>query len=276
MSHRYSISSFLLLVGIFSVVRAQSPLTWNGISAGVNYASAVKPTGHDVFIGFSGWTIQQEWANTWVSSLYFAKLRGMGVGHLYSVMGPKQDDYAGRELGTRSLARSLIALMRADTACKHVIVAAHSSGSFVAHALFQDLFGTTGIDSGGVTIEKITYFNLDGGIGNGGTAVPITQEIADRLEHVYAVYAFEPELKLYSPNKAAMVELGSMFGSKSSALEIDVTGCGCSGAWCVHQTLIVQKPHNPKTFDLELDYHGFNAEHPVTTSYLEVLTSAAR
>ena len=257
-------------------LRAQTHLSWKPLCTGVNRTVPDSNLGHDVFCGFGGWTIRQEWANIWVGSLYSARLRTLGVRYLFSVMGPKQDDYSGRELDTRALARSLVAIMKSDTLCRRIIVAAHSSGSFVAHALFHDLYGSTGIDSLHVTDGTIIYFNLDGGIGNGGTAVPITPGIAERLAHLYAVYAFAPENRLYSPNRADMVELAGMFAPRSRVLQIDVTGCGCSAAWCVHETLIVQRPHNPTTFDLEHDYDGIDAEHPVTTSYLDVLNNTAR
>ena len=70
-----------------------------------------------------------------------------------------------------------------------------------------------------------------------------------------------------------MEELGGLFGTRSSPLLIDASGCGCTGTWCVHETLINQKPYNATTFDLKNDYGSINAAHPVTTAYLEVLTS---
>ena len=163
-------------------------------------------------------------------------------------------------------------LRKSDTMCRRIIVAAHSSGAYVAHALLQDLYDGAGIDSAGVTFGKIVYFNLDGGIGAGGSGVLITQKMVDRLVHVYGVYAFDPTYAIYSPNKAEMVDLGALFGSKSSSMEISARGCGCTGIWCVHETLINQRPYNTTTFDLKNDYGNINAAHPVTTKYLDVVT----
>jgi len=238
----------------------------------VNLATNATALGNDAFIGFGGWTVQQEWANSWVSKLDSAKLRGLGVRYLYSVRGPKQDDYSGREIGTMGLARNLIALLQSDTTCRRIIIAAHSSGAYVAHALFQDLYDGANVDSNGISYGKIIYFSLDGGIGAGGSGVLITQKMADRLAHIYGVYAFDPTYAMYSPNKEEMVDLGAMFGPKSSSLEISARGCGCTGVWCVHETLINQKPYNATTFDLKNDYSNINAAHPVTTKYLDVLT----
>jgi len=258
--------------GVYSAASVLDSLSWSVVDTGVNVATDSHALGNDAFVGLGGWTVKQPWANTWVASLDSAKLRSLGVRYLYSVRGPLQDDYSGREIATMSLARNLIALVKSDTNCRRIIIAAHSSGAYVAHALFQDLYDGASIDSTGVTWGKIIYFCLDGGIGAGGTGVPITQQIAERLAHIYGVYAFDPGNAMSSPNKAEMVDLGAMFGQQSSSLEISARGCGCSGAWCVHETLINQHPYNPTTFDLKNDYGNINATHPVTTTYLEVIT----
>jgi hypothetical protein len=281
MKARTMISSMAVLVSLVFTAQAETPpsfepardsLAWSVIDTGVAYAVANDALGNDAFIGFGGWTVQQAWANHWVSSLDSAKLHGLGIRYFYSVRGPQQDDYSGREIGTLSLARHFIALAKTDTLCRRVIIAAHSSGAYVAHALFQDLYDGASIDSEGVTPGKIIYFNLDGGIGAAGTGVLITQTMVDRLVHVYGVYAFNPTYAMYSPNKAEMVDLGNLFGAKSSSMEISARGCGCTGIWCVHETLINQKPYNATTFDLKNDYGMINAAHPVTTKYLDVVT----
>jgi hypothetical protein len=256
---------------------AQSPvpdtLSWETISPGVQYAVAGNAIGDGVFIGFGGWTVQQPWANTWVAALYTAKLHSLGVRHLYSVKGPLDSQYFDREIGTLDLGRNLIALLKSNPGITRIIVAAHSSGAYVAQALFEDLYTAAKIDSDHVTDGKITYFNLEGGIGSGGSGVEITQTMADRLAHIYAVYASIPALKLSSPNMTEMIALGNLFAPKSSAMQINVTGCGCTGTWCVHETLINQIPYNHSTFDLQHDYGSINAEHPVATAYLYVITS---
>ena len=270
---RTVVSGILLLLLWCSCALSQGDsLAWTTIGEGVSYAAAGDATGEQVFIGFGGWTVRDEWAQAWVRELYAARLGALGVRHLYAVRGPSDADYYDRELGTPALATSLIQLLEAHPGIARVIVAAHSSGAYVAHALFQDLYTVAAIDSGHVTDGTIIYFNLDGGIG-AGSGVEITAPMAERLAHVYGVYALVPASNLYSPNRAEMEELGGRFGTRSSPLLIDASGCGCTGTWCVHETLINQKPYNATTFDLRNDYGSINADHPVTTAYLEVLTS---
>ena len=250
-------------------------LSWMTISSGVNYAVADSALGDDVFVGLSGWNVKQEWGNNWVSGLYAAKLRALGVRHVYSVAGPQHDNYSGREIGTLELARHLLFLMKSHPSSKRIIIAAHSSGSYVAHALFQDLYDGAGLDSTRLTDGKILYFCLDGGIGSGSFGVEITQRMADRLGHICGVSACVPAANLFSPNHDEMVELGGKFGLRSSSLLIDATGCGCNEKWCVHLTLINQKPYNQSTDNVQNDYGNFNADHPVATAYLDSLKGSA-
>jgi hypothetical protein len=279
-SHLYSLLVSPVMWLIFHVPLASAlpadSLSWMTVGAGVQYAMADSARGDDVFIGFGGWSVQQPWANTWVAALYTAKLHSLGARHLYSVKGPLDSQYFDREIGTLDLGRHLIALLKSNPGITRIVVAAHSSGSYVAHALFEDLYTVAKIDSDHATDGKITYFNLDGGIGSGGSGVEITQPMADRLAHIYAVYASIPALKLSSANMAEMIALGNLFAPTSSAMQIDVTGCGCTGKWCVHDALINQVPYNHATFDLEHDYGSINADHPVATAYLNVITSVVQ
>jgi hypothetical protein len=252
--------------------RAQGDsLSWTTVGEGVSYAAAGDATGEQVFIGFGGWTVRDAWAQTWVRELYAARLRTLGVRHLYVVRGPVDTDYYGRDIETQALAQSLVGLLESSQGITRVIIAAHSSGAYVAHALFEDLYTVAALDSGHVTDGKIVYFNLDGGIG-AGSGVEITGQMAEHLVHIYGVYALIPASNLYSPNRSEMEDLGGMFGARSSSILVDASGCGCTGTWCVHETVINQKPYNATTFDLKNDYGSINAEHPVATAYLDVLT----
>jgi hypothetical protein len=255
-----------------SAIGSSDTLTWQSVSPGVNFARADTGTGHDVFIGLGGYTVKQAWANNWVGKLREAKLHGLGIRYFYAVSGPADDAYYGREIGTLDLARHLIALLQSDAAVKRIIVAAHSSGAYVAHALFQDLYEGSSIDSTHLTDGKMLYFCLDGGIGANGSGVEITQTMASRLGHIYGVYAVMPSERIYSPGYEEMIALGRLFGDRSSSLLVNAAGCGCTGKWCVHETVINQKPYNHSTFDLENDYNNITVDHPVATSYLDGVT----
>jgi hypothetical protein len=246
---------------------------WTTVSSGVQATQDGMAAGNDVFLGFAGWTVQQEWVNTWISALDSARLHALGVRYLYAVKGPLDADYASREIGTAALARHLVALVSATPSIRRIIVAAHSSGSYVAHEFLHYLYESPAVDSLGVTDTKIVYFNLDGGIGAGGSGFPISQTIANHLGHIYAVYAADGATGILSPNHAEMEQLGAMFGTTSQQMKLWVNGSGCTAQWCVHETLITLHPHKTTTYDLQNDYTDFSATHPVSTGYLEFLTA---
>ena len=119
--------------------------------------------------------------------------------------------------------------------CRRIIVARTQRRIRLTHALLATLTVPASIQPESA-FGKIVYLNLDGGIGASGSSVLITEKMVDRLVHVYGVYAFDPTYA-NSPNKAEMVDLGALFGSKSSSMKISARGCGCTGIWCVHETL---------------------------------------
>jgi hypothetical protein len=247
-------------------------LSWVQLAAGVKYAIADSAVGEDVFIGIGGMTVTQDLVDTWVASLYAAKLRELGIRHLYSVKGPKDGGYGSREIGTLALARHLLLLIESHPRSNRVIVAGHSSGAYVAHALFQDLYDGASIDTSHRTDGKILYFLLDERIGVEPNDVHLTDASADRLGHIYGVYASFPSRNLYSYAPTEMVDLGNRYGSRSSSLNIDASGSGCTAWPCMHMTMINQKPYLPYSWDSR-DYGAINPEHPVQTAYLDVITA---
>jgi hypothetical protein len=247
-------------------------LSWVQLAAGVKYAVAESVLGEDVFIGIGGWTVTQDLVDSWVTALYAARLHTLGVRHLYSVKGPKDGDYGSREIGTLALARHLLLLIESHPTSNRIIVAGHSSGSYVAHALFQDLYDGASIDSSHRTDGKILYFLLDERIGVEPNDVHLTDASADRLGHIYGVYASFPSRNLYSYAPIEMVNLGNRYGSRSSSLNIDASGSGCTAWECMHMTMINQIPYLAYYWDLR-DYGAINPEHPVQTAYLDVITA---
>lgn len=242
---------------------------WDSIGLGVN-SVCLDSSSHSVFIGFAGWSVKQSWANNWVYQLYQSKLQSLEVGFLFSVKGPNTACYKEQEIDNLSLAKNLIKLANNNKIDK-IIIAAHSSGSFVAHHLFKILFADKDLDSAKTLADKMYYFNLDGGIGSQNCGVPIDSIMVENLAHIYAVYAYDNDSKIFSPNKDDMIELSTIFKAKSTLLVMDVTGSNSTGKWSVHDALINKKPHNPTSFDLEKDYNNIDFEHPVFFEYLNEL-----
>jgi hypothetical protein len=249
-------------------VNAQSNLKWNDFNYGIEYAN-LNNAGVNIFIGYGGWSAKQEAVRNWVENLYYAKLNSFNISYLFSVKGPDSPCYEEKEIADSLFALKLINIC-AKNKIQNIIIAAHSSGSFVAHNLFQYLFGKAKLDKNEILKDKIIYFNLDGGIGSSSCGAPLDSNTALKLKQIYAVYAYDSLTDKYSSNYETMILLGNKFPN-SQEIKLDVTGCGCTGKWCIHDALIIKKPYNPEKFDLVNDYGSINNERPVQVDYFNVL-----
>lgn len=111
--------------------------------------------GDAVWIGYGGYSVQTDWSCAWSEELHRTRLRALGVGHLYAVKGPNDPGYRNREVANTALGAHLTAGPGPDA--PFVLVAAHSSGTYVAHELFGQLK-----DRGAATSalrKKIVYAN---------------------------------------------------------------------------------------------------------------------
>jgi hypothetical protein len=227
---------------------------WSAIGLGVAYQRV--SAGDGVLIAYGGYSAKLTYSAGWATELVDAKLGGAGVGHIYAVKGPLHADYAGAEIGNSKLRAHLATLGSSAP----IYVVGHSSGSFVAHELVNQLHarGDT------ATLGRIAYADLDGGGG-------LSQTVAHELGHLAFVYAKDPTLAHgYSQNAGTAMALGMTY-SNAKTFEVTVPGTGCnSGAgWCMHDVVITHRPHNSTAYDLADDYTDF--EHrPVTTEYLSL------
>jgi len=185
---------------------------------------------------------------------------------VYAVQGPADVAYAGLEIGNSKISASLGQRISDDSA--FVLVAAHSSGSYVAHELFSQLAG--GLDPRGVTDERVVYFDLDGGQG-GLSAASVA-----RLRRAYFVAAVDSDTGTASPNLDSMVSAGAAYADEGGYLQLDVAGSGCNAgaAWCLHMTLITTLPHDPAAASGVPDYSDF-AGRPVSHAYIDAVAADA-
>ncbi len=234
--------------------------SWGELGFGVSYLNTGSSVGNDIFIGYAGWTVRQSWTQKWVTELYRARLAELGIRHLYSVKGPRDPEYNAREIANSALGNHLLEI--AESAQRFIIVA-HSSGSYVAHELLQQLY-ESGKDQG-QTAGKIIYYNLDGG------ATGLRQNIVNQLAAMYCVYV-DGRLGR-SANALEMEQLAQLYAPKAKVVRIEgnLSGCNSGARWCLHDVLINQKPYNPSTFNLFRDYSLLNENHPVTVDYLDNL-----
>lgn len=260
-----------LIVFILSFVSYSQNLNWFKIGNGVNYSFTDNKKGNDIFIAIGGWQANQEWVNKWSSELYHEKLYALGIKHIFSVKGPDDVCNKNKEINIKTVADYIKNIIYATYYIDKVIIAAHSSGSFVANELLELLYGKNGIAKDSFYIDKVHYFNLDGGIGGEDCGTALSDSVVKYIAKIYAVAVYDSETEMYSSNYETMKKLSGMFGEKSELILLDVSGSGCTDKWCLHDAVVIRKPHNPTKYDLEKDYTLFNEEHSVQTDYLNVL-----
>ena len=233
------------------------------ISVGFGVTYQKVGSGSSVLIVYGGYTAQLAWSQAWSLELWRARLKALGVGHVYAAQGPKDPGYQAKEIGNSGLRAHLNGPI-ADQA-RFIFVVAHSSGAFVAHELLQQL-NTAGAVG---TLGKIVYADLDGG----GSGFDTT--VAASLKRVAFIYGRDSTLTNgLSANASAAMSLGTTYAAYGSSFEVTVQGSGCNdGAkWCLHDLMATHRPHNPDTYDLARDYTDF-VNRPVTTEYVSFLAA---
>jgi hypothetical protein len=230
---------------------------WQPVGAGVSCRDTGRTHAYATFIAYGGWGVREKWARAWVDEVYRTALARRGVRYLCAIRGPATVDYAGREIGNTALATLLSSRPRGL-----VIVAAHSSGSFVAHELLAELEALG--PRGTALLGRTVYYDLDGGESG------LTPDIVGQLRRAYFVYADDSTTGTRSANAATMIALGTRYAGQGGVLAVNAarSGCRAGAKWCLHDALVTERPHNPDTFDLEKDYQGFLPDRPAAVAYL--------
>ncbi len=213
-------------------------VTWTSVGYGIHGASV--GSGPNVLIVYGGYTATDADSEALALQYVSAELGALGVGEVYAVRGPKDASYAAREIGNSSLVAQLAGKV---SSADFVAIVAHSSGAFVADELFTE--------SSHAIRSKIVYFDLDGG------SWALNNTLVGEMGGVYFCNAHDP-VAGNSANYSAIVSLHASFPA-SHYYTINSAGSGCNvGAkWCMHDTLITTRPHNPATYDLDDDYTEF-------------------
>ena len=217
--------------------------------------------GTNIFIAYAGYGVSLAAAEKWATALYLATLRDRGVRFVYAVQGPATSTYTGKEIGNSKIIASMLGQIGPST--KYVLVAGHSSGSYVAHELLGQLEG--GLDPAGITSKRVVYFDLDGG------TLYLSSPIVSRLRRAYFVGSKSAENGTLSPNDGDMRSVASTYAAEGATYHQNVavaSGCNAGAVWCLHVTLITEKPHDPTGAKGELDYSDF-AGRPVSHAWLD-------
>jgi hypothetical protein len=234
----------------------RAPLPWltgPQVGHGVAFKDTKNPAGENLFIGYAGYRVTIASAEAWVDALHEVSLASRGVRYLWAVQGPNERTYSNLEIGNSTIITTMLPLVGPRT--RFVLVAGHSSGSFVAHELLGQLAG--GMDPRSVTAGRVVYFNLDGG------ASGLTTSAVGRLRHAYFVAAHDGKTGTDSPRLATMRSLGTRYAPAGGYWPNDAGGSGChEGAqWCLHDALITTRPHAPTNASSELDYSDFSGRN---------------
>ena len=236
---------------------------WDDVGTGVSYKNT--GDGNGVFIGYSGYKIGSTFSCAWADALHAARLKALGVGHVYAVKGPVDSGYAAREIGNSKLGSHLLAGPAARA--PFILVAAHSSGAYPAHELLGQLYDAKSpADAAGATKKKIVYANLDGG-GRG-----LDDRLVGELRRVSFVWAEDTTLAAgRSSNAGPMEQLGARFGGTALRIRIDNSGCASGEKMCVHTALITTRPQDPYKAGVASGYNF--AVRPVQVEWIDALAS---
>lgn len=210
----------------------QKPAGWELLGNGAWFSGAPKPGG-TLFIGYAGYGADGAGARNWASSVAAAKGWEMTV----AVAGPDKLYYEDREkleANTRLLTELIPRL-----APGRIIIAAHSSGSFVA----KEFMALLEKPDKKALLQKISYYDLDG-----GPCGPCRKYADDPAN---AGFIFRC-VSAAQPGGPAAPNIGSMKTCGKYYEELKAEGAGCAGAWCLHGWLINRgasglDPVRPKT-----------------------------
>jgi hypothetical protein len=231
---------------------------WTAVGFGVAYQRV--NAGNAIVIAYGGYTAKLRYSAAWAQELVDARLGAAEVGQIYAVQGPMDAGYNAREIGNSKLRAHLATI---DDGTSPIYIVGHSSGSYVAHELLDQLYAANDT----AVLSRVAYADLDGG-GSG-----LTHDIVDSLRAIAFVYAHDTTLPSgYSENNATARALGSEYAPHATTYEVVVpqTGCANGAGWCLHDAVVTHRPHVPTTYDLADDYTDF-AGRPVTTEYFDAL-----
>lgn len=231
--------------------------TWSDVGAGVSRRTAGE--GGVTFVAMGGYGASGEHVRAWADALVSAKLGALGVGRVIAVAGPNVVTSAGTNLALTALGAELRATKGP------IVIAAHSSGSHVAHAVLN---GLADADAGRAVLSRTSYVNLDGaGSGLGRAA-------RTALAEVRLVFATD-RVAGSSANADSMRSHGADTDTSGKAFELvaDGTGCNPRAQWCMHDALITTRPHDPGAALVARDYVDFAGGRAVQTGWIDALSS---
>ena len=213
--------NLIIKIAIFALLANSRvyALTWNEIGTSGMWHAAMPGGDNTLFIGYGGYGAKEAGVKNWALALGGAK----GFAHIVAVTGPKNSLYKDREKKDANL--RLVEKIKSLKPVK-IIVAAHSSGSFVAHEFLRMLSAEKDF------ISKTVYYDLDG-------AACLD---CPKMQNGNHGFKFEcvaaKQGKFESPNSAAMKACAGHFTALPAKSK-------CVRAWCLHGWMINKNVSDP-------------------------------
>ncbi|MBK7866503.1 MAG: hypothetical protein IPJ75_05665 [Ignavibacteriales bacterium] len=241
--------------------------------------------GKNVLITMGGMGAKLKWVEKWTEELYKSKLMEFNIGLIIVVKGPVEEFYDSREIDIKEMTKRFVAAYQ-EYDLNETFLIVHSSGVFPAHQMFDYLYlgGDDPItkkmnmrkleilDPEGITKNKINYIMLDGELGI-PKGYSLVEGMVKNLKQIYSFYAVDAQTGTESGMAHEAKKVKTEFDDKTKLYKYIAKNSGCNpGAkWCVHETLITTRPHNPAKYDLEKDYQIFDSTRKVVTGYMGVV-----
>lgn len=241
--------------------------------------------GKNVLITMGGMGAKLKWVQKWTEELYKSKLNEFDIGLIIIVKGPVEEYYDSREIDIKEMTKRFVAFYQ-EYGMKETFLIVHSSGVFPAHQMFDYLYlgGDDPIikkmnmrkleilDPEGITKNKINYIMLDGEMGI-PKGYPLVEGMVKNLKMVYSIYAVDAQTGTESGMADEAKKVKDNFSEKTILHKYIAENSKClpGAKWCVHETLITTRPHNPAKYDLKNDYQIFDSTRKVVTGYMGVV-----
>jgi len=213
--------------------------------------------GKNMAVLFAGYTGTDKAVKGWAQGLVGARaFDGLDIGLVYAVPGPKNSGYplGQREVPTAKLVEDIV--QRAEENKPGLIlVAAHSSGAFVADLMIAQL-----AKANPDLLGSVAFFKLDG-----GWKPDLTVDMGKKLGAFFCVAARCGRVS--SQNAGGMSSCKNRW-KNAKLITVQVPKAGCTAGWCCHDAVITTRPHKPHTYDVFNDYTDFK-NRPVTTDWIK-------
>ena len=223
--------------------------------------------GPNVAVFFGGWSARDLYVRAWLDAVVASgALAGLRIGRLYALPGPFDSMWGTRREVPWQVVAGEIGGLRNP---RLVLVAAHSSGAFVADTFVAGL-GKAHPE----LLPRTALFKLDGGtLGELSALYPKLGALAcvsaaklDPRTHALKLGArnYCGMSIAQPPEKAcagATHNCGSNFAGKATSIVIDASATACTKANCLHDAVINTAPYDAGNFDLADDYAKFDGKH---------------